>query len=344
MTNRRIFIVLLITWSALAVGAALFKPTPGADMTEAAQAYLKTLRDEQRPAATMPFDDDRRVDWHFIPKYDRKGVRVNDMNSSQRKAARALLASAMSETGLRKSTEIMQLEAVLNDFETGGGGGRWVRDPHRYFYTIFGEPKAEGEWGLSIEGHHLSLNFVVKDGKVTSHTPAMMGANPAVMPHDHALFKKGHAVLRSEETLAFELLGMLNDAQREAAVIADKAPGEMRSAGDVQPPDTAPVGLPAGKMKDDQQAKFRELIKSYTENMPDLIAQARWAEIDKAGFDNVHFAWAGADKPGIGHYYRIQGPTFLVEFVNVQPDTLGNRANHIHCMWRDVRGDFGIKR
>jgi len=341
--NRRLLTVLVLAWLALGIGAALLKPTPGISMTEAAQAFLKTLRNEQRPAATLPYDDARRVDWHFIPKDSRKGLVVSEMGSTQRKAARALLASAMSETGLKKSVQIMELEAVLNDIETAGKGGRWVRDPHRYYYTIFGEPKAEGTWGLSIEGHHLSLNFVVTDGKVTSHTPSMMGANPAVMPKAHGPFEKGDAVLHAEESTAFALLHMLDDAQRGKAVIAKDPPREMRSAGDAQPPDTAAVGLPAGQMTDKQQNVLRALLKAYTANMPDMIADARWAEIENAGFDKVHFAWAGAQKPGVGHYYRVQGPTFLVEFVNVQPDTLGTRANHIHCMWRDLRGDFGLK-
>ena len=72
------------------------------------------------------------------------------------------------------------------------------------------------------------------------------------------------------------------------------------------------------------------------------VAAARVDAIEEAGFDHVHFAWAGASKPGTGHYYRIQGPTFLVEFVNTQPDAAGNPASHIHLIWRDTAGDFGV--
>ncbi|RLS29596.1 MAG: DUF3500 domain-containing protein [Planctomycetota bacterium] len=56
----------------------------------------------------------------------------------------------------------------------------------------------------------------------------------------------------------------------------------------------------------------------------------------------VKFSWAGSLKPGIGHYYRVEGPTFVVELCNVQPDAEGNPANHIHCMWRDCTGDFDL--
>ncbi|MEX2467161.1 MAG: DUF3500 domain-containing protein, partial [Gemmatimonadota bacterium] len=36
------------------------------------------------------------------------------------------------------------------------------------------------------------------------------------------------------------------------------------------------------------------------------------------------------------HYYRVQGPTFLIEYDNTQ-----NGANHIHSVWREFEGDFG---
>ena len=76
--------------------------------------------------------------------------------------------------------------------------------------------------------------------------------------------------------------------------------------------------------------------------MPAEVATERLSAIEQAGFEKVYFAWMGAEKPGIGHYYKIQGPTFLIEFVNTQADAAGNPANHIHCLWRDMRGDFGI--
>ena len=151
-------------------------------------------------------------------------------------------------------------------------------------------------------------------------------------------------MLKQEEPLAFDLLASLNDEQRKTAVIAEQAPREIRAAGEPQPPNTAAEGLPAGKMTDEQQKTLQSLIEVYAGNMPAEIGEERLEQIRKAGFENVYFAWAGADKPGIGHYYRIQGPTFLIELVNTQPDSAGNKANHIHSVWRNVAGDFGIAR
>ena len=126
------------------------------------------------------------------------------------------------------------------------------------------------------------------------------------------------------------------------AVLSDEAPKDIRGPADPQPPRDAAVGLPAAKMSDAQRDVLRKLIEAYCAAMPETVAGERLAAIDAAGFENIHFAWMGADKPGVGHGYRVQGPTFLIEFNNTQPDAQGNPANHIHSVFRDLRGDFAL--
>ena len=318
----------------------------GESMAEAADKFLATLDETQRKAATFNYDDPRRVAWHFIPlegDKEREGLKVNQMNESQRKAALALLQSALSEAGYEKATKIMAMENLLAELQKGKTGP--IRDAERYYFCVFGKPAAKGKWGLSIEGHHLSLSFVVEDGQVTSNTPAAFAANPATVmddyPGSHG-FKKGTRLLAKEETLAFDLLASLTPEQKKSAIIAPEDPGEVRSPGSPQPPADAPAGIAAGKLTEEQQKILVGVLNAYLDNFPEDVARDRKLAIDKAGTDKVHFAWAGAEKPGIGHYYRIQGPTFQIEFVNDQMDAAGNPANHIHSMWRDARGDFGV--
>ena len=171
----------------------------------------------------------------------------------------------------------------------------------------------------------------------------MFAANPATIKNANTSgFELGARILAREEQLAFDLVKSLTPEQLTTALIDKTAPKEVRNAGMAQPPTDAPVGIPAGKLNADQQKGLRSLLEEYCAAMPDHVAQARLKELDAAGFDKVHFAWAGATEPGVGHYYRVQGPTFLVEFVNTQPDAAGNIANHIHCLWRDIRGDFAL--
>ncbi len=336
-------VVLLSLLAALALSNFQKAATDGEGMTKAAGAYLATLSDEQRAKSRMAFDTPQRFDWHFIPKETRKGLTIREMNEKQRKAAHALLATSLSELGYTKATKIMQLEEVLAQLD--GDAEHKKRDPQKYSFTLFGDPQAGGRWGLSVEGHHLSFNFVVDKGQVVASTPQFMGANPTKLSQNYkgvTLVKKGEQVLGKEESLGFDLVNSLDEKQRAKATIAEKAPAEIRAAGEAQPPQSKPEGLAAGSMSAAQKETLEKLIDEYINAMPADVASQRRREIEKAGVDTIHFAWAGATKPGIGHYYRVQGPTFLVEFVNTQPDAAGNPASHIHCVWRDPRGDFGV--
>ncbi|MFG0333517.1 MAG: DUF3500 domain-containing protein [Maioricimonas sp. JB049] len=341
---RRSLPPLIVTSVVLASSAAwtFFQgDDPGVGMTSAAEKLIASFDDEQQKTAVLPYDTPKRVEWHFIPKDHRKGLQIKHMTSDQRQLAHDLLEVALSEMGYDKTTQIMELEKLLHELEAGKG--RNLRDPERYYFTFFGKPAASGRWGLSVEGHHLSLNFVVEKGQVVSSTPQFFAANPAtVKTGNKSGIEVGTRVLKVEEKVAFDLVNSLDGEQQADAIIDDKAPREIRDAGSPQPPTAPAVGLTAYKMTDGQQKLLRQIIQEYAAAMPKKVAEARLEAIREAGFRNVYFAWAGATKPGVGHYYRIQGPTFLIEFVNTQPDAAGNPANHIHCVWRDMKGDFAI--
>lgn len=312
-------------------------------MSAKGKAFLDTLGPKETAVAVLDYDSPQRLDWHFIPKDNRKGLQVRNMNDAQRKAAHALLHAALSEAGYKKATQIMEMENLLLALQKKSGKTTPIRDPERYYFTVFGKPGGDLRWGLSVEGHHMSLNFVIDNEQVISTTPAMFGANPAtVLSEVIPAVPKGTRILKAEEQLAFDLLASLTPAQKATAIIDKKAIAELRAAGEAQPPQTSPDGLKVADMTDEQAQTLHKLIEAYAGNWPADVAKQRLASIEKAGYKNVQFAWAGAEKPGIGHYYRVQGPTFLIEFVNTQPDAAGNPANHIHCAWRDMEGDFGI--
>ncbi|HTU23765.1 MAG TPA: DUF3500 domain-containing protein [Pirellulales bacterium] len=315
----------------------------GVAMTDAAKAFLASLDGEQLKRATMAFDNPARLDWHNIPKPERKGLQVRDMNERQRELCHNLLRAALSPSGYEKAVKIMALENNLREGEKNLTNGQ-LRDPERYFLTVFGQPDTSGTWGWSFEGHHLSLNFVVADGQVTSETPSFWGANPATL---HIFVpggpEQGTRTLAGEEQLAFDLVNELSDQQRAKAVIAEKAPAEYRNAGVPQPPQTAPEGLPAGEMNDAEKKTLRALLEMYASHLAPSLAAAQLADVDAHDFNRVFFAWAGSTKPGVPHYYRVQGPSFVLELVNFQSDPAGNPANHVHSVWRSLEGDFGVK-
>ena len=335
-------ILLAIALAWLAVPARAGVPAGGA-MVQAAKGWLDSLAPEQRARATRPFDDAARTGWHFIPKFERKGLPLREMVPSQQQGAYDLLRAAVSQVGYDKSREIMRLDEMLRIQE--GSNAKNIRDAERYFFTVFGEPSETGTWGLSVEGHHLSLNFVIREGRVVDSTPQFFGANPAeVRRRFEGLREPGFRVLAAEEQLAFDLVRSLSEEQRKVAIVAAEAPKDIRAAGEAQSPREPEKGIRFDALTPDQQGVLRRLVDTYCAAMAEEVAKERVMLLENAagGWNDLRFAWAGATEPGVGHYYLVEGPTFAIEFCNVQPDAEGNPANHIHCVWRDRTGDFDL--
>jgi hypothetical protein len=332
-------------------------------MTEAAAAFLDTLDPRQRAKASFDFDDAaERTSWAYFPR-NHAGLPLHEMDIRQQKLAHALISSALSVHAYAKVTAIMALESVLNLLERRARDAG--RDPGRYFISVCGAPSDE-RWAWRLEGHHVSLNFTIVDGRLVSPTPIFLGANPAAVLHGN------HMVTRpcgEEEDGARELLDALDEIQRGAAIICPVAPPDIvlmnaptvpdsmlsGNAGTASPAMQArlgkvlpehrqalrfereqPLGLPAWHMDTSQREILEGLIDVYVQRLPDDLAFVERAKIERAGIDGVHFAWAGDQKRGGGHYYRLQGATFLVEYDNTQ-----DGANHVHAVWRDAAGDFG---
>lgn len=327
------------------VGAACFskdEPSPGVRMCDDAAKLVTSLNDDQKSKALFAFDDKERTNWNFVPLQDaqknptRKGLRFEKMSAQQRDAAKALLRAGTSRSGFEKATTIMSLEAILADLEKGGA---MVRKPGWYFLSIFGTPSKSGKWGWRIEGHHLSLNFVVDRGKIVASTPAFFGANPAEIKMGP---RKGSRALPDAEDLAKKLFASLDDGQRKNAFQKKQFPEIEQGKAAAHPGEAR--GLSAAQMNPKQRDLLMKLVQSYAQRMPPEIAVEELDAVKSAGIDKIHFAFAqAADKPAKPYTYRIQGPTFLIEFLNIQSDSAGNPANHIHSCWRDLKGDFGIE-
>jgi hypothetical protein len=334
-----IVVSLLLGLASQPISALFWAP---ASLTDAAKSWIGSLNEAQKAKGVLSYDSPQRTVWVFVPLETRKGLPLREMNADQQKLAMKVLEQAVSQSGYQAATKIMSLEEVLRKLE-GPGREEW-RDPVKYYVTIYGSPAEDTTWGMSFEGHHLSLNFVIKGNQVIESTPQFMATNPAELKDNYGEgFTKGLRVLAKEETVAFELVTSLTEEQKKQAIIAEKALAEIRGPNKPQPADEPPVGIAYSNLNDAQKQMMRDLLDAYSSKMLNDVAKERLALIEKAGWDKVHFAWAGATQPGIGHYYRVQGPTFLVEFVNTQPDAAGNIANHIHCVWRDMTGDFNLQ-
>jgi Protein of unknown function (DUF3500) len=314
--------------------------SPGVNMVAAADRLMGSLTAEQKAKAAFDYDSPERTRWFFTPQQDaqrratRKGLPLADMNPEQKKLARDLVAAGTSERGNIHATTIMSLESILHQLEKKG---RMVRDPEWYFFTVFGTPSKTGKWGWRVEGHHLSLNFTMEGSQVVASTPTFFGANPADVKSGP---KKGLRILARAEDLAIKLLNALDEDQKKIAYQPKVLPEIKENT--PRPNPGPPHGLPAAKMTDSQREILLELLHTYTNRMPPEIGQAELKHVKEAGIDKVYFSYQGGTEPGKKHSYRLQGPTFIVEFLNEQADSAGNPANHIHSVWRRLKGDFGL--
>ena len=296
-----------------------------ADVAKAANAFLAALPEDRRLGAKAAFQSRDRTTWRYTPG-SRPGLPLQDMSPAQRAAAQALLASFLSADGYLKVQSIIALEVVLREME------RWdERNPERYWFLVFGDPGTESPWGVRVEGHHVSLHLAVIKGKFVASTPTFLGANPAEVRSGP---KKGSRALAAEEDVARTLLDSLSGAQAAEAIINESPYGDIVTRNRSKADPLEGRGIAFGKLAPPQQQQLLALIELYANTMKPKLAEERLAKIRAAGLDGIRFAWAGPVARGAPHYYRVQGPTFLIEFDN-------SGGNHIHTVWRDFEGDFG---
>lgn len=304
------------------------------DLSRKASDFLNTLSPELKSRTLFALDDDERYNMNYVPLI-RKGPTFHDFNETQKAAAVELLRASLSKEGYRKTTEIIELENVLKVIENNRHkfqDGTDKRDPLKYYFCIFGDPSEDRFWGWRFEGHHLSLNFTSENEEIISSTPSFFGTNPAIVDVEGFDRKE---VLQAEASLGFALLNSLTRGQRKTAIYSDKAPDDIISRTDKKVREIEQKGIFFKELSSEQKKLFIKLLNVYIDNYQFGFARTLRAKIEKAGLENLSFAWAGSRSPGKGHYYRIQGPMLLIEYDNTQND-----ANHVHAVVRDLTNDF----
>ena len=335
MRKHALVRMFVLAAAVAALSVAYEKASTEKTMQTAAKRFLQSLDQAGKATAQKDFNSDGRQKWHFVPDsnfektygYGRNGLTYRVMTPQQRSLANALLASGLSGEGLIKALSIMSQEEILRVKENATLDRR---DVEKYYFTVFGTPSMSGNWGWRVEGHHVSLHYTLRNGKLVAASPTFFGANP------HKI-DGGFRVLGAEEDLARDLVKSLSEKQRETAIVADVAYSDILTHADSRAKlEDQPPGLAASEMTAKQRETLMALIAQYVANVPASIAAERHKAVRATKQGDLLFAWAGATEPGKGDYYRVQAPKFLIEYDNTQND-----ANHSHTVWRDFEGDFG---
>ncbi len=305
-------------------------PAVTAEMGSAASAWLKLLTDAQRGRSQFAWSDPRRPDWHYVPR-SRPGLTLGEMNPAQTAAFWDLLGTLLSARGLEQVRSQLMLERILGEMERRPQ----FRDPGNYALVIFGDPAGQGPWSWRAEGHHLSLNTVVAPGHGVAVTPNFFGANPARVPQGHH-HHHGFRLLGTEEDAAFGLIRSIDGTARDKVLIGNRSLGDIVAGPGREEMLKHYEGAPLSALNAAQQAGVMHILQLYADTLRGEVAAAAMARIRAAGLASLHFAWAGSLEPGAPHYFRIHGPSALLEYDNSQ-----NGANHAHSIWIDPQGLFG---
>ena len=316
--------ILLLFLSLLAI------QSKAQDLTSSANAFLNLLDAEQKINVQYSLNDKERFNWNFVPT-QRNGACFRTFTPQQRTAALALLKVSLSEQGYKKANSIMELENILREIEERGSSDTY-RDPLNYYITIFGTPSKEKPWGWRMEGHHLAINFSSVNNEIGSSTPTFWGSNPGTVPRGE---EKGKEILKLETDLGFELCNSFTDEQKKKVILSERAYPEIIMGNKLKAQLIEPLGLGYKEMNDSQQKLLVRLLEVYIRNYQLGFSNKLMDKIKKVGLENLSFAWAGGLIPGTGNYYRLQGPSLLIEYDNTQ-----NNANHVHTAVRDLTNDF----
>ncbi len=330
MTRTWPSFVLLLFAGACATAPAVDPAV--ADVASRAAVFLEGLPAAQRAKAARTLDDAERTSWAFVPgRY--AGVEFGELDAAATDRAHALLRSLLSARGFATTMAIVQLEELLRAIESRNGRDASHRDPGRYALLVCGEPSPAGAFAVRLQGHHVSLHFTFFGGWLVGATPHFLGSNPHEQREGPGA---GTRVLAAEEDLARELLAACDAVQRAQAVVAATAPADVLLIPGRGPEALGErVGLPAAAMTPAQRELLTRLLEQFVHRLRGEFAAQELQRLAPQLTDVV-FAWAGGVERGQGHYWRLQGRTFALEYDNTQND-----ANHVHVVWRDFERDFG---
>ena len=335
-----VFVAVAATVVAQRGGPAPGQPSDAtARIVAAAQALLTTLDDAGRAKVQFPFEGPQKTKWSNLPSpmYQREGLRLADLTPPQRAAVNTLLSAALSSGGLRKVTDIMRGDEVLktNAAGRGGGGARGgggvIFGEDEYFLAFVGTPSVTTPWMLQFGGHHLAINLTMAGSQAT-----MAPSLPATQPATFTVEGRTVRPLGNENDKSFALINALNEAQRKQAIlgsrVADLVLGPGQDGRTIQP-----EGIRASALTPAQQTMLLDIVREWAGIQNDAFAEPRMAEI-RTNLPETYFAWSGPTDNGSVAYFRIQGPTLVIEYA-----PQGNSVDHIHTIYRDPTNDYGAK-
>jgi hypothetical protein len=342
MRLQRLCVVLAIVLVAWSAAPRAQKPAASgssvAKTVAAANAFLATLNEAQRAKARLELTEKTRTNWSNLPTgttlqsgaTERNGIKLGDLTPAQQEAAFALVSAPLSASGFKKVMHIVTADQVLEDRANRAAGSRIRFGRSEYYVAILGAPSTSSPWMIQFGGHHLAINVTVT-GATNVLTPSHTGTQPATYTLDGQTIRP----LGNENDKAFALVNALDDALRKQALLAYDVKTTVLGPG-LDGKTIQPEGVRVSGFNADQKAKLLDLVGEWVGILSDETAAAKLADV-KANLGETWFAWSGPTANGSSAYFRVQGPTVLIEYA---PQ---GSTDHIHTFYRDPTNDYGVK-
>lgn len=334
MNMKNLPFLVLLLGAGLGVNGLAQTGTPTEKTVAAAKRFVAALDEGQRGKLLFDFKDNaQRRRWSNFPSgiFQRAGLRMGDLTQPQRDAAMAVLAAVLSPEGYEKVVKIVEADEAL---KKGEGGGRLMFGRDQYYIAFLGQPSTTEPWMIQFGGHHLGLNITLVGEKGTL-APSHTGAQPAI----YEVEGKTVRPLGRENDKAFALVNSLDEAQRKQAILGfqmrDLVLGPGRDGQMIQP-----EGIKGSALTEKQREMLLDLASEWTGIMNEPVAKAKLEEMRK-NLADTWFAWSGPTEKGSAAYFRVQGPTVIIEYA---PQRMGgDPTKHIHTIYRDSTNEYGAK-
>jgi hypothetical protein len=319
-----------------------------ARVVASAQALLSSLDAAGKSKVQFPFEGPQKTRWSNLPSpmFQREGLRLGDVTPAQRAAVMSLLSWALSRDGYQKVVDIMRGDEVLRTGEGAGrgrGDGRGRGGPGgpggrggpsfgeaEYYLAFVGTPSVTEPWMLQFGGHHLAINLTMAGSQATT-APSL----PAAQPASYTIEGRTVRPLGRENDKAFALVNALDANQAKQAILSYRVAylvlGPGQDGRTIQP-----EGIRASALTASQQTMLWDIVREWVGIMHDAYAEPRMAEI-RGRLADTYFAWSGPTTNGSAAYFRIQGPTLVIEYA---PQ---GGVDHIHTIYRDPTNDYGAR-
>jgi hypothetical protein len=305
-----------------------------------ANAFKATLNTDQAKILQLGWSKADAAKWSNLPQSfthpQRIGIGLGQLNETQIKAAKALLAAVLDDKTLNEGFDESEGIQAADDVIGALPGKNKTFSSGNYYIAFLGDPGMTGLWELQFGGHHLAFSNTYKDGKLIGMTPSFRGVEPM-----NSFDANGrHYQPMEQERIAFEnILAALTENELTAAKLPATFSDILLGPGKDNNFPSEKQGIKVALLSKDKQDLILKAIGLYVKDLKSSETDKIMATYNRELAD-TYIAYSGNKKlDQVGDYFRIDGPGVWIEY-NTQPGR-DFPPTHPHSIWRDHRSDYG---